>query len=207
MLWPEFSLSSFLWQRSDLDSVDNNDYDDDFYTFFFSSPSPPPFPHPFTDNPFPCLTPSPIPNYSKKEKAWGRAHLPQMSDECVATRDPHSSPPPSVLTIYRHPQSLADDVPSHRFRFKYFRFGAILWTFFYFTDVFFFNVRYWRIKKTRRIWRIQCVQKVEMLWLLSAVILWCLLEECADAGPLNGIGKLSAGVVLSWMYSICSCCK
>lgn len=82
--------------------------------------------------------PSPIPNYSKKEKAWGRAHLPQMSDECVATRDPHSSPPSSALTVYRHPQSLTGDLPSHRFRFRYSRFGAILWTFFYFTDVFLF---------------------------------------------------------------------
>lgn len=79
--------------------------------------------------------PPPISNHSKKEKAWGRAHLPQMSDECVATRDPRSSPPPSVLTVYHHPQSLTDDVPSRRFRFRYLKFGVILWTFFYFTDV------------------------------------------------------------------------
>lgn len=135
------------------------------FTLFFYS-----FSCLFTDNPFPCPpTPSPIPNYSKKEKAWGRAHLPQMSDECVATRDPHSSPPPSALTVYRHPQSLTDDVSSHRFRFRYLRFGAILWTFFYFTDVFFY-VRYWRIKKNRQIWSFQCVQNVVVVFCFHPLI-------------------------------------
>lgn len=186
-------------QHSGLVSVDANDYDDDFYTFFYS------FSRLFTDNPFPCPpTPSPIPNYSKKEKAWGRAHLPQMSDECVATRDPHSSPPPSALTVYRHPQSLTDDVSSHRFRFRYLRFRAILWTFFYFTDVFFLMSG---IEGLKKIDKSEAFSACKMLWLFSAFILWYLLEESADAGPPNGNRKLFSGLVLSWMDSVCSCCK
>ena len=141
-LWPELSFSSFyLTKGNTLMWFQLIVMTTMMMTFALFLPPLLLSPHPFTDNPFPLLTPPSILNYSKKEKAWGRAHLPQMSDECVATRDPHSSPPPPpppALPIYRHAQSLTDDVPSHRFRFRYLRFGAILWTFFYFTGVFFF---------------------------------------------------------------------
>lgn len=203
MLGPELysSFRSSSWMKSknsDLVSVDENDCDDDdFFTFSFSSPSPPPFPPSLHLQSSP-LPPPPIPNHSKKEKAWGRAHLPQMSDECVATRDPHSSPPPppSVLTVYRHPQSLADDVPSRRFRFRYLKFGVILWTFFYFTDVcvlfvmsgiegFFFFLKIDGSEafgaKIGYAAFVVCCHPLDI---------WYLLEECADAGPPNGHAKL-----------------
>lgn len=158
---------------------------------------------------YPPPPPTPIPNHSKKEKAWGRAHLPQMSDECVATRDPHSSPPPSVLPVYRHPQSLIDDVPSRRFRFRYLKFGVILWTFFYFTDVcvflscqvlkdFFKKIDGFEAFGACKKWKC-CV-----CFLLSSS---CFLISLGDAGPPNGHGKLFAGLVLRWMNSLCSCCK
>lgn len=105
--------------------------------------------------------------YSKKEKAWGRPHLPQVSNECLETRATLNSlfpfiDSPRPFSLNRRRVTLFCLTPSmahpgdhaHHIRFKYLKFASL--NFFFFSDI------------LRRYRRLQWREWALSFWVFSA---------------------------------------